>query len=228
MDRIIQRAIKEARKTLLENEAKAVCKEYGIRSSKWRLVTNVRDAVKAAARLGFPVVMKIVSPDIMHKTEAGCVEVGLGHSKDVRAAYGRILNNAKRYRPDARLHGMLVEKMQPPGVEVIVGALRDAQFGPTFMFGLGGVLVEILEDVSFRVAPLSERAARDMIHEIKGYAVLKGYRGRAPVDEESLVRILMASSAIMVNHPEISQIDLNPVLAYADRAVAVDARITLA
>jgi len=228
VDRIIRRAIEKGRKTLLENEAKLVCKEYGIRTSKWRFVTNVRDAVKAAARLGFPVVVKIVSPDIMHKTEAGCVEVGLRHAKDVRAACGRILNNAKRYRPGARLHGMLVEKMQPPGVEVIVGALKDAQFGPTLMFGLGGVLVEVLEDVSFRVAPLSERAARNMIHEIKGYAVLKGYRGQAPVDEESLVTILMASSAVMVDHPEISQIDLNPVLAYTDRAVVVDARITIA
>lgn len=225
--RIIKRAIQEERVALLESEAKRICREYKMVTPRSRLTKTISHATQAARRLGFPVALKIASPDILHKTEAGCVIVGLRDTEEVRKGFKRIMENARRYNPSAPVEGLLVEKMGPPGVEVIVGGLRDSQFGPALMFGLGGIFVELFEDVAFRVAPVSERAARHMVNEIKGAQLLKGYRGKEPIHEESLVRILTASSKLMIDHPEISQMDFNPVLAYPDMAVVVDARITL-
>ena len=227
-DRIIRVAVEQGRIALLEHEAKRICNEYDISTPKFRLALNAIDAVNAAKRLGFPVVLKVVSPDILHKTDAECVIMGLRNESEVRQAFKTILENAKRHNPNARVQRMLVEEMQPPGIEVIVGGIRDPPFGQTLMFGLGGVFVELFEDVSFRVAPISERSAKRMIREVKGYEILKGYRGRAPADEESLVRILLSSSKLMQDHTEISQMDLNPTLVYEKGATAVDARITLA
>ena len=226
-DRIIKNALDDGRTALLEHEAKRICNEYHIDTPKFRLAQNALDAGIAAKRLGFPVVMKIVSPDIIHKTDAGCVLMGLRNGSEVRRAFSRIIANAEQQKPNARILGVLVEEMQPPGIEVIVGGIREPPFGQTLMFGLGGVFVELFEDVSFRVEPLSERAAKRMIREIRGYEVLKGYRGNAPADEESLVRILLSSSKLMQDHPEIFQMDLNPTLVYQRNATAVDARIAL-
>lgn len=227
-DRIIKNAVEHGRTALLEHEAKQICNEYHIGTPKFRLAKTQKDADNAAKHLGFPVVLKIVSPDIPHKTDAGCVIMGLRNGREVGQAFSRILRKAKRHNPDARIQGVLVEEMQPPGIEVIVGGIRDPPFGQALMFGLGGVFVELFEDVSFRVAPISEHAAKRMIREIKGYKILRGYRGHAPADEESLVRILLSTSKLMQDHPEISQMDLNPTLVYQKNATAVDARIALA
>ena len=224
----IKIALDEGRKTLLENESKQLCASYGIQTPISRIATSPDDAAKAAADIGFPVALKVISPDISHKTDAGCVRLGLGNATEVRHAYDEICVNAKRYNPNVDLRGVLVERLQPKGVEVIVGGLRDPQFGPAVMFGLGGILVELFADFSFRVAPLTEPAVKRMIAEVKGYEILKGYRGREPVDQDSLAKVILASSKLLVDHPEISEMDLNPVILYPKGAVAVDVRIRLA
>jgi len=228
VDKILDDAVKEGRGVLTEPEAKRICSAYHIPTPPSRLVSNSKDAVDAARRLGFPVVLKIVSPDISHKTETGCVKLGLGTAAEVKHAFQDVMRNASNHAPRAVVKGVLVEKMLPKGNEVIIGGLKDPRFGQTLMFGLGGIFVELFEDVSFRVAPLSERAAMKMIREIKGYEILKGFRGQQRADEESLVKILLALSRLMIEHPEISQIDLNPTIVYNKGAVAVDARMSLA
>ncbi len=228
VDRIIKAAFKEGRTALLEHEAKQICKKYRINTPRFHLARDATEAVEATRRLGFPVVLKVVSPDILHKSDAGCVIIGLRSAREVRHAFRKIVDNAEGYDPQARFKGVLVEKMQPPGIEVIVGGFRDSQFGQVLMFGLGGVFVQVFEDVSFRVAPLTERSARRMIREIKGYAILKGFRGHGAADEQGLLKVLLASSKLMTDCPRISEMDLNPVLVYEDGVVAVDARITLA
>jgi len=227
VNEIIANALDEKRANLLEPEAKRICKEYGISTPLFRVVTNVKDAVKSARSIGFPVVLKAVSPDIIHKTEAGCVMLGLRDPTEVRRAFSEILSNAQRRVQKARVNGVLVEKMLPKGVEVIVGGFKDPQFGQTLMFGLGGIFVELFEDVSFRVAPLRERDVRTMIKEIKGYEILKGHRGQPPADEESLVRIIMSLSKLLTDHSEISETDLNPTIVYDRGAMIADARMTL-
>lgn len=227
VNQIIRNALRKGRNTLLEPEAKRICKKHGIPIPQFRVAHNSAEAVQAAKKLGFPVAIKIVSPDILHKTDAGCVLLALGSPRSIRDGYAKLLRNARRHNLNAKIVGVLVEKMQRPGIEVIIGGLRDAQFGPTLMFGLGGIFVELFEDTSFRVGPLTERSARAMIREIRGYQILMGYRGRSPADEDSLVRILLSTSKLLTEHPEISQLDLNPTLVYKKGAVVVDARMKI-
>lgn len=227
VDEIIRSALNEGRTALLEPEAKRVCNDYGIPTPRFRAVSRSEEAVKAARSLGFPVVLKIVSPDIVHKTEAKCVTLNLKNATEVKRSFHEILDNARRRVPSAKIRGILVEKMLPRGTEVIIGSLREPGFGQTLMFGLGGVFVELFEDVSFRVAPLRERDARAMIKEIKGYDILKGYRGHSPADEESLVKIVLSVSKLVTDHSEISEMDLNPTVVYEKGAIAADARISL-
>jgi acetyl-CoA synthetase (ADP-forming) len=175
----------------------------------------------------YPVVLKVVSPDILHKTEAGGVMVGLKSKEEVERAYSQILSNARQHDPKARVEGVLVQSMAPQGVQVIVGGLRDSTFGPTVLFGLGGVFVEVLKDASFRVAPITRLDSRQMIEEIRSFPLLKGVRGQPASDEEAISQILLATSRIMLENPQIQQIDLNPVIVYAKGASVVDARIIL-
>jgi acetyl-CoA synthetase (ADP-forming) len=224
---IIEKAMSEGRLNLLEPEAKSICMDYGIPTPEFYVATKKDEAVTAAEKFGYPVVLKIVSPDILHKTEAGGVIVGLNNQEEVKSAYDRIIENARKYKGDANIKGILVQKMAPQGTEVIVGGLKDPQFGQTLMFGLGGVFVEILKDVTFRVAPIDESEAKTMISEIKSYPILKGYRGKPPVDEAAIVKILLAASKLLMDLPEINQMDLNPIMAYDKGASVVDARILL-
>ncbi|MEM2942163.1 MAG: acetate--CoA ligase family protein [Candidatus Bathyarchaeia archaeon] len=224
---IIKNAMDEGRLTLLEPEAKTICMEYGIPTPDFTVASSKEEALEASKKYGYPIVLKIVSPDIIHKTEAGGVLVGLASLEEVERGYTQVIENAKRYRADARIEGVLVQKMAPKGTEVIVGGLKDPQFGQTLMFGLGGVFVEILKDVTFRIAPIDESEARSMITEIKAYPILKGYRGQAPVDEEAIVKILLAASKLLIDLPQISQMDLNPIMAYSKGASVVDARMLL-
>ncbi len=224
---IIQKARKETRSLLTEIEAKDLLKQADINVVETRLARSRDEAAAIAKQLGFPVVMKIASPDVVHKTDAGGVKLGLKTSAQVLKAYDDIMSAVKDRFPEAKIEGVSVQKMARPGVEVIIGVSKDAQFGPVIMFGLGGILVEILKDVSFRIVPLTRRDAREMIKEIKGYPVLEGYRGQEPVDIANLEELILKVSSFVEQHPEIKELDINPVFAYSDGAVAVDARIIL-
>jgi acyl-CoA synthetase (NDP forming) len=224
---IIESAQAEGRTLLTEIEAKQVLEDAGVRVSPARLATTAADAAKMADALGYPVVLKVVSPQITHKSDVGGVELDLASADDVRAAFDRIVASAKQHQPSATIDGVAVQRMEPAGIEVIVGMTKDPQFGPVLMFGLGGVLVEVLKDVAFRVVPINERDARQMIHEIKGYPLLEGYRGHDPADVAKLEQLLLKVSSFVEQHPEVAELDLNPVFAYKDDAMAVDARIVL-
>ena len=168
-----------------------------------------------------------MSPDVTHKSDVGGVKLGLDSEETVAAAFQEITIAVKRQQSEARIEGVAVQKMAHPGIEVIVGMSKDPQFGPVLMFGLGGVLVEVLKDVAFRIVPLEARDARQMIREIKGFPVLEGFRGQEPADLEALEKLLLKVSAFVEAHPEIEELDLNPVFAYKDGALAVDARIVV-
>lgn len=227
VQQIVERALAEGRHNLLEPEAKAICLEYGIPTPGFEVATSSESAVAYAEKLGYPVVLKIVSPEIIHKTEVGGVVLGLSSSDAVKSAYLRIIETARTSRPDARVIGVLVQKMAPRSTEVIVGSVNDPQFGHTILFGLGGVFVEILKDVAFRIAPLEERDAREMVHEIKGYSVLAGYRGFPPADQDAIVDIILKASRLVTENSQIDQMDLNPTIVYERGALVVDARILL-
>ena len=224
---IVDRAKKEGRKLLTEVEAKELLKQAGISVVDTRLATSKEEAVSISQQLGFPVVLKIASSDVVHKSDAGGVKLGLRTAKQVGKAYDDIVAAIKRGYPEAKIQGVSVQKMARPGVEVIIGMSQDAQFGPVLMFGLGGILVEILKDVSFRIVPLTKRDAGEMIREIKGYPVLEGYRGQEPVDVANLEELILKVSSFVDQHPEVEELDLNPIFAYRDGAVAVDARVVL-
>jgi acyl-CoA synthetase (NDP forming) len=224
---IIDKVRSASRTLLTEIESKLLLSEAGIPVIQTRLVTSKEEAIGISKKLGFPVALKIVSPDIMHKSDIGGVKLGLKTSKKVESAYEEILSSVKQKYPQAMIDGISVQKMARPGVEVIIGMTKDAQFGPVLMFGLGGIFVELLKDVSFRIVPLAKEDAREMIREIKGYPMLEGFRGGEPVDISILEEILLQVSRFVDNHAEIKELDLNPIFAYKDGAVAVDARVIL-
>jgi acyl-CoA synthetase (NDP forming) len=224
---IISQACREGRKALLETEAKAICMEYAIPVTAFKLAKNVEEAAEFAGQIGFPVVLKIVSPDIIHKSDAGGVMVNLKSTVEVRNAYGKILENAKKYDVAAKIVGVLVQEMAPQSTEVIVGAIKDPQFGQTLMFGLGGIFVELLNDVTFRVAPITQEDAQEMVTKVKAYPLLKGYRNTPPADIDTIINILLNTSKLVMDYPEIKELDLNPIMAYEKGAKTVDARIIL-
>ncbi len=224
---IILEASKNGRKHLLETEAKTICKEYGIPVTEFELAKNRMEAVKFAEKIGYPVVLKIVSPNVIHKSDVNGVILNVKDAQEVQNAYDKIVNSVKRHRPDAEIVGILVQEMAPQSTEVIVGATKDPQFGPTLMFGLGGIFVEILKDVTFRIAPVTEDEAREMITEVKAYPLLKGYRNRPAADIETIVKILLNTSRLVMKHQEIKELDLNPIMVYEKGAKTVDARIIL-
>jgi len=224
---IIDRAESEGRSLLTERESKELLKQAGVSVIDTNLATSREEAISISRRFGFPVVLKIASPDIVHKSDTGGVKLGLKTSKQVGKAYDDILRTISQKNPQALIQGVSVQKMARPGVEVIIGMSKDAQFGPVLMFGLGGILVEILKDVSFRIVPLTRRDAGEMIREIKGYPLLEGYRGQEPVDVSNLEELLLKVSDFVEQNPEVKELDLNPIFAYSDGAVAVDARVIL-
>jgi len=224
---MFSQVLREKRKYLLETEAKTVCMEYGIPVTRFKLAKNEAEAVKFAGEVGYPIVLKIVSPDIIHKSDVGGVLIGLKTAKEVRNAYKQILKNVKKHEADAKIVGVLVQEMAPSSTEVIVGAIKDPQFGPALMFGLGGIFVEVLKDVTFRVAPITVDEAREMITEVKAYPLLKGYRNQPPADIEAIVQILLNTSRLVMEHQEIKELDLNPIMVYKKGAKTVDARIIL-
>jgi len=224
---IFAEAKKEGRKSLLEPEAKMVCMEYGIPVTRFKVALTRDEAVKFAEGMGYPVVLKVVSPDIIHKFDVGGVILNVKNAVEVGNAYDQILENVKRHKPNARIIGIVVQEMAPPSTEVIVGATKDPQFGPALMFGLGGIFVEVLKDVTFRIAPIAESDAREMITEVKAYPILKGYRNQPPADIDAIVDILLNTSKLVMDHQEIKELDLNPIMVYEKGAKTVDARIIL-
>jgi len=225
--KIITNALKSKRTVLTEVESKQLVASAGIPVIETRLAQNKAEAVLMSQKMGFPVVLKIVSPDIIHKSDIGGVKLNLANATQVGKAYTEIMAAAKKANKKADIHGVSVQKMARPGVEVIMGMSKDAQFGPVLMFGLGGVFVEVLKDVAFRIVPLVRRDASQMIKEIKGYPLLEGYRGQEPANIAALEDLLLKLSDFVDKTPQIKELDLNPIFAYKDKAVAVDARVIL-
>ncbi len=224
---IIDRARQQGRRTLLEPEARSLFRLHGAPVGEHALATTTDQAIEIARKLGDKVALKIVSPNILHKIDAGGVWLNLRNDIEVGRAFEEIIASARRYNNTADIRGVMVTPMAEPGLEVIIGTKTDDQFGPVIMFGLGGVMVEVLKDVSFRVLPISPRSARAMIHEIRASSVLEGFRGRPPYDQAALQKLLLICSEIVEAYPDIAEMDLNPVIAYERGARIVDARVIL-
>lgn len=224
---LLDAAREQGRTALPAAAARQLCEAYGIPTPGEGLATNPDEAARIAGELGFPVVMKIESPDILHKSDAGGVVTGVESAEQAREVYAQIVESAHNYNPEARVDGVQVQQQVGGGTEVIVGAVTDPSFGKLVAFGLGGVLVELMRDVTFRLAPVSADDARGMLDNVRGSEILNGVRGQPPADREALARIIQAVGQMVSDHPEISEVDLNPIFAGPNGAVAVDARILL-
>jgi len=224
---IIDKVRRDGRLILTELESKELLASLGIRTTQMRPAAGREEAVAASREVGYPCVLKVSSPDITHKSDAGGVKVGLADAQKVAEAYDAIMASCRTQFPEAEIQGVTVQDMARPGLEVIVGTATDPQFGPVIMFGLGGVWVEVLKDVSFKLAPLTKDDARAAIGEIRAARLLEGFRGSEPVDKAALEDILLKVSEFVAATPEVLEMDLNPVFAYPDGAVAVDARVIL-
>ena len=218
----------ENRVILTEQESKTVLKAINIPITEPVLATNSKEAANISSDMGFPVALKIASQDITHKSDVGGVRLGIDSQEEIAEVFDQMINTVKKEAKGSSIDGITVQPMAPPGgVEVIIGVTRDHQFGPVIMFGLGGIAVEILQDVSFRIAPLTPIDAEEMIKEIKGYKMLTGYRSFKPANMDKLKDLLLKVSDLAMKESEISEMDLNPVFAYENDVVAADARIIL-
>ena len=225
--RVLDRAKDAGREALTAPEAKELCEAYGITVPGEALAKSATSAAAAAAQIGFPVVMKIVSPQILHKTEAGGVILGVKSAQEAEAAYTQLLNNAHNYDPKAEIQGVQVQQMLGGGQEVIIGAVTDPAFGKLVAFGLGGVLVEVLKDITFRLAPASSEDALSMLDSIAAAEILRGVRGAPPVDRTTLANMIERVSQLVSDFSEIAELDLNPVFATEHGAIAADVRVVL-
>ncbi|MCC6236745.1 MAG: acetate--CoA ligase family protein [Dehalococcoidia bacterium] len=221
-------AARAAGRTLLtEVESKELLHGAGIPVTVSKLATTADEAAKIARSIGYPVVMKVVSGDIAHKSDVGGVMLGLKTAKAVKDGFEEMMSRVKANAPGAKIDGVAVQQMAESGTEVIVGLTTDPQFGHVMMFGLGGIFVEVLKDVAFRIVPLEPRDASQLVREIKAFPVLEGVRGQAGADVAALERLLLQVSEFAVAHPEVRELDLNPVIARPDGVIAVDARVVL-
>lgn len=225
--KLISNAYNEGRMFLLEPEAKEAVASYGLPVTSNKVATSVEEAVKFANEIGYPIVLKIVSPDVLHKSDANGVLLNIENDDQIREGYQTILDNVKKFKPDAKITGILVQEEIPMDREIIIGMVKDPQFGPAIMFGLGGIFVEVLKDVSFRVAPITKYDAEQMIQEIKALPLLKGVRGKKSINFENLTNMLLNVSKLVSEHPEIEELDLNPIIVSPQRATVVDARLIL-
>jgi acetyl-CoA synthetase (ADP-forming) len=220
MHPLIEKALKEKR-NLTEPESKTLLQHYGLPAPAFSFCRSPEEAVRAASTQGYPVVMKVVSPDILHKSDIGGVKVGLTSVEAVRTAYEEIENAAQN---KGTFSGVIVYQVQEQGTEIIIGALYDEQFEHAIMFGLGGIFVEVLKDVSFRLIPITETDAREMIAEINAYPILTGVRGQPPRDQDSIIRALLNVSHLVEENLEIRELDLNPIFVYEKGLTVIDAR----
>src|SRR4051795_11513685 len=225
--KVLDQVKADNRTSLTAPEGKLVCDAYGISVPKESVVKSAGEAGKVASSMGFPVVMKIVSPDILHKTEAGGVIVGVKSADDAATAFDTIIANAKKYKANANIVGVQIQQMIKGGQEVIVGAVTDGSFGKLVAFGLGGVLVEVLKDITFRLAPATKEDAVSMLDGIQAAEMLKGVRGSDPANRDAIADIIVNVSRLITDFPEIAEMDLNPVFATKDGAIAADVRIVV-
>jgi acetyltransferase len=224
---IIAGALKKGRVSLLEPEAYEVCSEYGIKVPPFRVTDSVESATAAANEIGYPVALKVVSEEILHKTDAGGVMLGITSDDSLQTSYKQLIANIKKAAPNVSKMNVLVQKMMPSNTELVIGALRDKSFGPTVMFGMGGIYVEALKMVGFRLSPVTLDDAKKLIHETLPPALIKGVRGRGPMHIDSIAGILVAIGKLLEEQPQIDEIDFNPVFPYTDGCIAVDARIII-
>jgi acyl-CoA synthetase (NDP forming) len=224
---IIQKALEEGRSSILANEAQQICSLHNIPTPRSHLTSNMHEAVLKAKDIGFPVALKIVSPQILHKSDVGGVILNIRNKHELETQYKKMTAEVNKRAPSAKILGILVEKMMPSATEVIIGGIRDNQFGPSIMFGIGGIFTEIYNDVAFRVAPIERIDAWNLIHDLKGSRILEGARGKPPADLEAIINLLLSVSDLITEHDTISQLDLNPVMAYPDSVCAVDTRIII-
>ncbi|AIF69575.1 acetyl-CoA synthetase [Palaeococcus pacificus DY20341] len=228
--KIINEVLAQGRKSLVEYEAKQVLKSYGLPVPEEKLAKTVDEAIKYAEELGYPVVLKLMSPQILHKSDARVIALKIKDEEELKKKWEEIHENAKKYRPDAEILGVLVAPMLKPGREIIIGITEDPQFGHAIMFGLGGIFVEILKDVTFRIIPIEEKDAWAMIRNIKGYPILAGARGEEPADMKAIVDMMLKVSQLVDDLKDyLKEMDLNPVFVYneGEGAMIVDARIIL-
>jgi acetyltransferase len=227
---LFDRVRADGRVSIGDAEAWTVLECYGFTIPQSRLAKTPEEAIEIADEIGYPVVMKVASPDILHKTDVGGVKLNLRSSGDVRDAFDLIVYRAGRYVPGAHIWGCQVQQMVSGGREVLVGMSRDPQFGPLVAFGLGGIYVEALKDVAFRVAPFSRQEAEEMIREIRSYPLLEGIRGQPPADHEAMVDALLRISQLVTDFPEIVELDINPLMVFEEGrgAMAIDMRLVLA
>ena len=224
---IFQKVKKSRKNNLTESEARKILTEYKIPLVKGEIIKSLKETKKFVEKVGYPVVLKVVSRQIIHKTDVGGVILDIDSEKKVYQAYHEIIKNIEKNAPKATIDGFFIQEMIKGGVEVIVGGKYDSTFGQTIAFGLGGIFVEVFEDVSFRVVPITREDAMEMMKEIKGYKILRGYRGKPPTDFGALTDILLKTSKMLEENLEIKELDINPVFALPDGAVAVDARIII-
>ena len=224
---VLSRVRREKRTILTEVESMELLRQAGLTVVDSRLARIKKDAIQLSRELGFPVALKIVSPDIVHRSEVGGIKLGIRNEAQLQKAFDEIMEAVRVKHPRARIQGVSVQHMVPRGLEAIVGMSKDPQLGPVLMFGLGGVLVEVLKDVSFRLVPVSKSDASQMLREIKGYPLIQGYRDSKPVSILALEDTLLKVSKFVEKTAAIRTLEINPLFAYRERAVAVDARITI-
>ena len=224
---LLAEEMKTGTRILSEIKSKEILELIGIPTTGGLVVKSEEEALKVAEKIGYPVVLKICSPDISHKSDVGGVRINLQNGQMVLDAYKKIIEKVKNKSPEAKIEGINIQKMAPSGVEVIIGTTTDKTFGPLIMFGIGGVLAELMKDVSFRIIPINRRDAEYMIHELKGFPLLEGYRGSERVDIESLSSALLKVSELAEQYPEILEMDINPLFATPKGITAADARIVL-
>ncbi len=224
---IIENVLSSGRRIVLPDEAMDIVKSSGISTPAYVLVKTIKEALEGSKAIGFPVVLKIASPDVLHKSDIGGIAVDVKGEEDVIVNYKKIMHNLNKNNPDACISGILIQKQVPKTIHVIIGGIRDEQFGPTVMLGLGGIYVELFKDVTFRIAPVTDSEALEMIKEIKGYSILKGYRGTEMLDIQQTAKTVVTVSELISDIDEIKEVELNPLLVYEKGVIAVDARIIL-
>jgi len=224
---IVKKALSAGRRLLPEQDAYEICREFGIPFPPGQIARDWQEVKKVGEKLGFPVVLKIVSPEVSHKSDVGGVLVGIASPDDLKKAYDQLLVNVREKAGDVAIDGVLVQKAMPKGVEVAVGGLKDEVFGPMIMFGSGGILIEVFRDVSFRMAPYDQEEALRQIQDTKAYELLKGVRGARPCDLKALTQLIENAGRLISTVPELAELDFNPVLAYPEGCVVVDARMVL-
>jgi len=227
IERLVKEALSLEKENLTEPEAKEILRLSGIAVPRFEVVKDVNVANEEGEKIGYPLVLKLVSPSIIHKSDVGGVKVGLKGPGEIEDAWSEMILRVADERPMATIEGFIIEEMVPPGVELILGATKDTQFGVTAMFGTGGVAVELMKDVSFGLAPMDEEAALKMMREVKGFPLLEGYRGGGACDIKAVARVLVTISKVVEATDGLKALEINPLIAYKEGVVAVDARAEL-